>query len=248
VEREPVPEGPRRAVIVGNSDGIGLALTRRLLAAGWTVSGLSRSASTVSDDRYTHDVVDVTGPEFPGLLATAVADGVDVCVYAAGIGEFFDVDDLAGQTRTIEVNLIGVARTVEVVVPRMVAAGHGHLVGLSSLGDALIASQAPAYMASKAGMSRYLRGLALALRPHGVHVTTVRFGLVDTKMAKGPVKPALITVEKAVDVLMRALRKRPATVSFPRRMAAAVRVLAAVSAVQLRAGRPRTGPVSAGPV
>jgi NAD(P)-dependent dehydrogenase (short-subunit alcohol dehydrogenase family) len=215
---------PGRAVIVGNSDGIGLALTRRLLAAGWTVSGLSRSASAIRDERYTHEVVDVTGPAFPGLLAAAVADGVDVCVYAAGIGEFLDIDALAQQTRTLDVNLMGVARTVEVVVPHMVAAGRGHFVGLSSLGDAMIASQAPAYFASKAGMSRYLRGLALALRPRGVDVTTVRFGLVDTKMAKGPVKPALIS---------------PATVSFPRRMAALVRVLAAVSAVQLRLGRRR---------
>jgi NAD(P)-dependent dehydrogenase (short-subunit alcohol dehydrogenase family) len=226
-------------VIVGNSDGIGLALTRRLLAAGWTVSGLSRSASTIRDAGYTHEVADVTGPQFPGLLTAAVADGVDVCVYAAGIGEFFDVDELAEQTRTIEVNLIGVARTVEVVVPRMVAAGRGHIVGLSSLSDAVVASQAPAYAASKAGMSRYLRGLALALRPHGVHVTTVRFGFVDTKMAKGPVRPALISVEKAVDVLMRVLRRRPATVSFPRRMSVAVRLVAAVTAVQLRIGRPR---------
>jgi NAD(P)-dependent dehydrogenase (short-subunit alcohol dehydrogenase family) len=231
---------PGRAVIIGNSDGIGLALTRRLLAAGWTVSGLSRSPSEIRDERYTHEVVDVTGPEFPDRLAAAVARGVDLCVYSAGIGEFLDLDDLAEQTRTLDVNLIGLARAVEGVVPGMVAAGRGHIVGLSSLGDAMIASQAPAYFASKAGMSRYLRGLALALRPHGVDVTTVRFGLVDTKMAKGPVKPAMISVEKAVDVLMRALRKRPSTVSFPRRMSAAVRVLAAVTVVQLRVGRRRS--------
>jgi NAD(P)-dependent dehydrogenase (short-subunit alcohol dehydrogenase family) len=227
----PSPQG--RAVIVGNSDGIGLAFTRRLLDAGWTVSGLSRSASEIHHDRYTHEVVDVTGPEFPASLTKAVADGVDLCVYAAGIGEFPDLDDLAAQTRTVDMNLMGAVRAVEVVVPQMVAAGRGHLVGLSSLADAAVSRQAPAYSASKAGMSMYLRGLTLALRPHGVDVTTVRFGFFDTKMAKSPVKPGMVSVEKAVDVLMRALRSRPATVSYPRRISAAVRVLSVVPAVQL---------------
>jgi short-subunit dehydrogenase len=181
----------------------------------------------------------VTGPEFPALLAKAVADGVDLCVYAAGVGEFLDIASLAAQTRTLDVNHMGVARTVEVVVPRMVAAGRGHLVGLSSLADAAVSREAPGYGASKAGMSMYLRGLALALRPHGVDVTTVRFGFVDTKMAKSPVTPGMIPVEKAVDVLMRALRTRPATVSYPRRISAAVRALSVVPAVQLRLRRRR---------
>ena len=45
-------------------------------------------------------------------------------------------------------------------------------------------SAAPSYSASKAGLSSWLGGLALALRPRGVHVTNVRLGFVDTKMAK----------------------------------------------------------------
>ena len=39
----------RRVLVIGNSDGIGLALTRRLLAEGWTVTGLSRSTSPIED-------------------------------------------------------------------------------------------------------------------------------------------------------------------------------------------------------
>jgi NAD(P)-dependent dehydrogenase (short-subunit alcohol dehydrogenase family) len=46
----------RRAVIIGNSDGIGYALTRRLLDDGWTVAGLSRSAS-VSRLKFAADIV-----------------------------------------------------------------------------------------------------------------------------------------------------------------------------------------------
>jgi hypothetical protein len=51
----------------------------------------------------------------------------------------------------------------------------------------LLSSEAPSYHASKAGSSNYLGGLASALKTKGVHVTNVRFGFVDTKMAKGDV-------------------------------------------------------------
>ncbi len=39
----------KKAVIIGNSDGIGLALTKRLLNSGWNVLGLSRSPSSYLD-------------------------------------------------------------------------------------------------------------------------------------------------------------------------------------------------------
>jgi NAD(P)-dependent dehydrogenase (short-subunit alcohol dehydrogenase family) len=235
----PVTRPAGHAIVVGNSDGIGLGFTRRLLDAGWTVTGLSRSPSAVRHDRYAHEVVDVTAPEYRSVLARAVEarEGVELCVYAAGVGELLDLADLPAQTAVLDVNLMGAARTVEVVVPPMLRAGRGHLIGLSSLADVNISAEAPSYAASKAGMSAYLMSLALALRPHGVHVTTVRFGFVDTKMAKAPVKPMLISTDEAVDVLLRCVRTRPAVVSYPRRMAVAARALRAVLEARLRTGR-----------
>ena len=95
-------------------------------------------------------------------------------------------------------------------------------------------TQAPGYAASKAGLTSYLLGLRGALRPHGVRVTIVRFGFVDTKMAKSPVKPLLLSVERAADVgcataCVPGRRSSPR----PRRMAAlarAARVAATVAA------------------
>src|SRR5215468_7529520 len=223
-----------RAVIIGNSDGIGLALTGRLLREGWAVTGLSRSASALVHERYTHDVVDVTDKQYVALLTGRIeaTAGVDLCVYAAGVGEFVDLHELSEQTRALEVNLLGAARTLEVVIPRMVAAGRGHIIGLSSLADVAISAQAPGYSASKAGLTSYLGGLALALRPHGVCVTTVRFGFVDTKMAKGPMRPMMISIDRAVDVVFDSLRTRRSVVSYPRRMAWLANRARTVSAMQ----------------
>lgn len=230
-----------RAVVIGNSDGIGRALTVRLLTDGWTVAGLSRSPSDLRHPRYRHAVVDVISEEFPDRLAmeSDLLGGPELCVYAAGIGEFLDVSDLSAQTRTLQVNLIGAARTAEVVLPRMVTAGTGHLIGLSSLADATISAQAPGYAASKAGLSAYFRGLAPALRPHGVAVTTVRFGFVDTKMAKSDRTPAMMSVPDAVDVLVRAMADRPVLVSRPRRVALVVRLVVIAATLRPRRLTPR---------
>ncbi|WP_433529722.1 SDR family NAD(P)-dependent oxidoreductase [Micromonospora sp. CA-263727] len=218
----------RCAVVVGNSDGIGLAFTRRLLADGWRVAGLSRRENGINVPTYAHHTVDVTAPDYPDLLGKAVDElgQVDLCVYAAGIGDPVDLADLDAQTHTIEVNLMGAARTVAVVVPRMVAAGDGHVIGLSSMADRLVSGEAPGYAGSKAGLSSYLMGLSAALRGQGVSVTTVRFGFVDTKMAKGPVRPLMIPVDRAVEILARCVRSRPVRVSRPRRMALLTSLLA----------------------
>ena len=160
-----------RALIVGNTDGIGLALTRRLLGSGWTVVGLSRRASALETPGYHHGVADVSAVEYrPGLQKLQASQGpFDVCVYCAGVGEFLDLDNLAGETHIFRVNLIGAVETAAVVLPPMIAAGRGHFIGLSSIGDG-VSTEAPSYAASKAGLSSYLEGLALALRPRGVRV------------------------------------------------------------------------------
>jgi NAD(P)-dependent dehydrogenase (short-subunit alcohol dehydrogenase family) len=230
----------RRAVVVGNSDGIGLAVTRRLLDDGWRVAGLSRSPSPLpAGPSHTHHVVDVAAADYPATLGRAVdaLGGVELCLFAAGLGAPTGIADLPGQTRTLEVNLLGAARTIEVVLPRMVAAGGGHIVGLSSLADVLIGPEAPGYSASKAGLTSYLASVTLAARRHGVRVTNVRFGFVDTKMAQSPVRPFMITVDHAADVVLRCLRRGPAVVSYPRRTALAVRLLRVVGMVRLRLGR-----------
>ena len=191
----------KRALLVGNSDGIGLAATRRWLEAGWEIVGVSRSSSPVTHPAYAHHVADVTDPAFNGALREAARQPLDVCLYLAGIGELLDLSDMSGETHVFDVNLMGLVRTAAAVVPGMAERGEGHFVGLSSMADELVSIKGPSYHASKAGFSSYLAGLALALKPRGVYVSNVRFGFVDTKMAKGDVRPFMMSVDKAVDHL-----------------------------------------------
>jgi NAD(P)-dependent dehydrogenase (short-subunit alcohol dehydrogenase family) len=230
-----------RALIIGNSDGIGLALTRRLLDQGWTVAGLSRRASPLGErPAYQHAVADVSAAGYRGALEAIVSTQgpFDVCVYCAGIGQLLDLGErraLDADADVIRVNLVGAVETAVVVLPSMLAAGRGHFVGLSSIGDG-VSPQAPSYAASKAGLSSYLEALALALRPRGVRVTNLRFGFVDTKMAKSPVRPFMISPSRAADVVLGCLERRPARFSFPRRTAALAFLLGAMTRLRLWLG------------
>ncbi len=204
------------ALIIGNSDGIGLATTRRLLDAGWSVTGLSRSESPIEHAAYRHRVVDVAAADYAAVLAEAAEPTPDLCLYCVGIGEAIDLADMRDEVRTFEVNLTGMVRTAAGIIPGMVARERGHFVGLSSLADELVSHEAPSYPATKAGFSNYLAGLAKAVKPHGVAVTTVRFGFVDTKMAKGDVRPMMMSVDRAVHHIERVIAKRPRRYTAPK--------------------------------
>ena len=206
-----------KAILIGNSDGIGLAATRRLLDNGWDIIGISRSESPITIPAYHHHVADVGDSTYPVLLDELVSEGpFDLCVYFVGIGEFFNPLDMRTEPKVIDVNLTGMVRTAAGTIPDMVQKGKGHFIGISSLADELLSSEAPSYHASKAGFSNYLKGLALALKPKGVHVTNVRFGFVDTKMAKGDVKPLMMSTAKAVDHLETCIRKKPVCYTAPK--------------------------------
>ncbi|MBN1381497.1 MAG: SDR family NAD(P)-dependent oxidoreductase [Deltaproteobacteria bacterium] len=208
-----------KAILIGNSDGIGLAMTKRLLTLGWNVIGVSRSEFPITDSAYDHHIADVRDDNYPEILAELLQRGpVDLCMYFAGIGELLDPLDMSAEAGIFDVNLTGMVKTTAAVIPGMVKRGRGHFVGISSLADELLSAEAPSYHASKAGFSNYLGGLALALKPKGVSVTNVRFGFVDTKMAKGDMKPFMMSVEKATDHLEYCLRKKPVCYTVPRVM------------------------------
>jgi short-subunit dehydrogenase len=206
-----------KAILIGNSDGIGLSLTRELLRQGWKVVGISRSESPIEDPSYEHIVAEVQDNEYPSILRSSLEnrDPVDLCVYCAGIGEMLDPAHMESETRVFEVNLLGMVKTASCVIPLMVERGKGHFIGLSSLADDLLSPEAPSYHASKAGFSNYLEGLALALRPKGVHISNVRLGFVDTKMAKGDVKPFMMGVKRATQHLLSCIEKKPIRYTAP---------------------------------
>jgi NAD(P)-dependent dehydrogenase (short-subunit alcohol dehydrogenase family) len=214
-------------LIIGCSDGIGLATARRLVEEGWRVVGISRSKSPLAHASYHHEVLDVGRPDYRERLAGIAAQHgpFDACLYAAGVGVGCNLDDLDADLRVFQVNLMAAVETAAQILPAMVRAGRGHFAVLSSQADGLIVPASPSYAASKAAMSSYFEALALAARPSGVRITNIRFGFVDTKMAKATVRPCMRTTDWAARIVARALRKDAIRVTRPRRLAPLVALL-----------------------
>ncbi len=205
------------ALLIGNSDGIGLATTMRLLTMGWSVIGISKSNSTIVNDKYVHHIADVSSDAYQKILKKIIAESeIQLCIYFVGMGELFDLIRLEDEQRVIDINLTSMVKTIAEVLPKYQSQGRGHFIGLSSVADELLSSEAPSYHASKAGFSSYLESIALALKSTDIKVTNVRFGFVDTKMAKGDVRPFMMTIERSVDHIIKCIKKQPIRYTAPK--------------------------------
>jgi short-subunit dehydrogenase len=208
----------KKAIIIGNSDGIGLGLTKRLLELDWQVEGISRSQTQIEHKNYHHSISQVEASDYIERLTSSVKSSVkiDLCVYCVGVGELLNFSDMQYETQIININLVAAVQTMSVVIPAMLKNNSGHFIGLSSVADAMISAEAPSYHASKAGLSNYLESMALALKPEGIFITNIRFGFVDTKMAKGDVRPFMMSVERATDHILKCMAKKPLRYTAPK--------------------------------
>ena len=145
---------------------------------------------------------------------------VDVLVACAGFGTLTLVPDLALDTlrHTFEVNMFGVAESIEAVLPGMLNRGRGHLVGVASLAGYRGFPWMISYSASKAALIAYLEALRPGLARRGITVTTACPGFVRTAMSTGVPykrKVKMIEPEQAAQHLVRAILRRPRNCVFP---------------------------------
>jgi 3-oxoacyl-[acyl-carrier protein] reductase len=192
--------GDRVVLVTGASRGIGRAIAVRFAEQGARVvvhyaSNEAAAQATLADlpgeghlpapeDLADHEAVE-------SLVARVIsAHGhIDVLVNNAAVYEAHPVLSTGyarwreSWRRTIDTNLIGPANLIHEVVPHMIANGGGRIVNISSRGAFRGEPDHPAYGASKAGLNSLGQSLARALAPHGIYVTTVAPGFVETDMA-----------------------------------------------------------------
>ncbi len=224
-----------RILVIGNSDGIGLALTKRLLDHGDEVIGVSRRAPNLTSEKLHQHIVDLTMPNAADELRSAIGQSEQIAalIYCAGMGEPFSEVGVALDADTVSVNLTGFAIALAAVLPQMENAKSGRVIALSSIADTW-SPGAPSYGATKAGLTTYLLSLRRPLKKLGITASVIRFGFVDTKMAKAPQKPMMMSAEQAVDVILKVLRRGPAITTVPFPMDLLVKLIAFFSYWQAR--------------
>ncbi|HSJ46488.1 MAG TPA: SDR family oxidoreductase [Euzebyales bacterium] len=191
----------RTALVTGSSRGIGAAIARRLAALGATVAVHYRAEQAAAEATLVgltgdgHLIVgaDITDPDAVGrMVAQVVAalGGIDVLVNNAGVYTHHPLDDVSyddwqeAWTDTLAVNLLGAANLTWCVARHMIDTGRaGRIVNVSSRGAFRGEPDHPAYGASKAALNSMSQSLAQHLAPHGITVSAVAPGFVETDMA-----------------------------------------------------------------
>ncbi|MBO3677916.1 SDR family NAD(P)-dependent oxidoreductase [Streptomyces sp. NEAU-YJ-81] len=178
-----MPE-PRHAVVTGVSSGIGAAIAARLLAEGWRITGISRTAPAHPVAGLHWIPADLSRPEdLPEVLAPV--SGVDAIVHAAGVQRSARLGELAPEDGSlmwrIHVQAAGVL--VDTLVDRLADGGRVVLVGSRTMTGVPGKSQ---YAATKAALPALARSWAAELAPRAVTVNVVAPGPTDTPMLRDP--------------------------------------------------------------
>jgi len=111
---------------------------------------------------------------------------IDILVNNAGIGSFAaPLHEMTPQVweKILNTNLRGVFYCVRSFAPMMIRAGTGHIVNISSLAGKNALPNGAAYAASKWGLNGLSYSIAEELRVHGIRVSVVCPGSVDTDLS-----------------------------------------------------------------
>ena len=181
----------RRALVTGGTQGIGLAVVRRLREEGVRVLTTARTTPADLPHADLFVAADVATAEGCESVANAVRErlgGVDILVHVVGgssapAGGFAVLDDEQWQ-RALNLNLLAAVRLDRALLPGMLAQGEGVIIHITSIQRQLPLPEATiAYAAAKAALSNYSKGLSKEVSPKGIRVVRVSPGWVETEAA-----------------------------------------------------------------
>jgi NAD(P)-dependent dehydrogenase (short-subunit alcohol dehydrogenase family) len=226
----------RRVWLVGASTGIGRALAERLHGLGATVIVSARKAAELNAFMAEHpgslalplDVTDATAVQ--AAAVSALQGGpLDLVCYCAGHyramrATDMDLDDLLRHQR---INTEGALHLLHAVTPALLARGQGHLSLVSSVAGFRGLPQSLAYGPTKAALIHLAEALYLDLHPHGLGVSVINPGFVETPLTAQNTftMPALITPAQAADAIVAGWARGEFDIHFPKRFTRVMKLL-----------------------
>ena len=177
------------ALVTGASSGIGEAAVRHLLEAGFAVYATARRVERMAELEAAGAIVvgsDVTDDaSIEALVDRIVADAgrIDVLVNNAGYGSYGAVEDvpMAEARRQFDVNVFGLARLTQLVLPTMRAQRSGTIINISSIGGKIYEPLGGWYHATKFAVEGLSDSMRLELAPFGIHVSIIEPGAIRTE-------------------------------------------------------------------
>jgi NAD(P)-dependent dehydrogenase (short-subunit alcohol dehydrogenase family) len=177
-------------LVTGASSGIGEACARHLATLGFNVfAGVRKTedGERVAGPRVEPVIIDVADDASVAAAAEQIRgaagnSGLAGLVNNAGVAvagpiEFIDVEEFRNQ---LDVNVLGVVRTTQAMLPLIRQGGRGRIVNISSIGGRVALPLVSPYNASKFAVEAISDSLRRELRPWGIEVAVIEPGAVAT--------------------------------------------------------------------
>jgi len=232
------PATAKVAIVTGASSGIGHATALRLHKAGYTVYAGARRLEKMKDlaDLGIHAIeLDVTDDaSMVAIIDQVIAETghIDVLVNNAGYGAFGALEDVPTDEgrRQFGVNVFGLARLTQLVLPHMRAQKSGRIINMSSMGGRICEPLGSWYHATKFAVEGMSDALRLEVAPFGIHVVLIEPGGMNTEwggiaadsLLAASAHTAYAAQATGVARMLRSVDEKPKPSSSPDRIAKAV--------------------------
>jgi short-subunit dehydrogenase len=179
-------------LITGASSGMGKETAKTLLREGYTVYAAARRVEKMEGLRELGGVplkMDITKEEDVVAVVEQIKEahgGVDILINNAGYGQYGPMEDtpLDNARYQFEVNLFGLARLTQLVLPYMREKRAGKIINISSMGGKIYTPLGSWYHATKHALEGWSDCLRFEVSPFGIDVIIIEPGLIDTEFAR----------------------------------------------------------------
>lgn len=212
--------GKKRAIVIGASSGMGREIARLLHERGYRLGIAARRLDRLEalrdelgDKTIEVEKIDVRLDNAAHAFEALVERlrGVDLLVYAAGIGHQNRSLEPEIELSTVETNGLGFARIIGSAFRLMAKQGGGHIAAITSIAGTKGLGPAPAYSATKAFQNVYLQALEQLAnrRKLNIRFTDLRPGFVDTDLLNdGNRYPLMMKVEPVAKEIVKAIENK----------------------------------------
>ena len=175
-------------LITGASTGIGFATLEKLVEEGFVVYGTARkkqdldAIERVGGKPLYMEMTDYDSIQ-KGVNTIMKNEGsIDILCNNAGYGLYGAIEDVPidAAKHQFEVNLFGLARLTQLVIPTMRKSQSGHIINISSIGGRVWIPFGAWYHATKHALEGWSDCLAYELKPFGIRVTIIEPGAIKT--------------------------------------------------------------------
>ncbi len=179
----------KTALVTGASSGIGKSTVESLLKEGVTVYAAARRIEMMKDLEQAGarlvamDVTDENSMTGGIDLILKEKGSVDILVNNAGYGSYGSIEDVPMEEarRQFEVNIFGLARLTQLVLPGMREKGYGKIINISSIGGKIYTPFGGWYHATKHALEGLSDCMRLEAAPFGVDVIIIEPGGIATE-------------------------------------------------------------------